>query len=275
VSTGDIFRFINTLDDVVVDRIAGRLEFRERIDTFVRLRDAYFARLPLAGAGEILALGCGTGVEVRALARLPEVRARILGVDHSPRLVETARRLALQEGLGEQVEYRVGDAHALDLPNECFDIVVLHTLLSHVADPLQVLRETARVTRPGGSVAIFDGDYASLTFAHPDAELARTVEAAILAEVVNNPRVMRDLPHMLRTVGLRLTEAAAFAYTEIGSGSFFPNWADSFAPLLSRSGSVSPEEVERWRADLQRFTADNIFFGGSNYYTYLAQRPAG
>jgi ubiquinone/menaquinone biosynthesis C-methylase UbiE len=47
-----------------------------------------------------------------------------------------------------------------------FDIVILHTLISHADDPARVLGEARRVVRPGGTVAVFDGDYASLTFAY-------------------------------------------------------------------------------------------------------------
>ena len=67
----------------------------------------------------------------------------------------------------------VGDAHDLDFAAASFDAVVAHTLLSHVRDPLAVLAEAARVVRPGGTVAIFDGDYASLTFGSSDARLGR------------------------------------------------------------------------------------------------------
>lgn len=47
-----------------------------------------------------------------------------------------------------------------------FDVVVMHTLVSHVAQPEAVLAEGAPLLKPGtGRLAIFDGDYASMTFA--------------------------------------------------------------------------------------------------------------
>jgi ubiquinone/menaquinone biosynthesis C-methylase UbiE len=81
------------------------------------------------------------------------------------------------------------------------DVVLAHTLLSHVTDPQTVLREPCRVVTPGRTVAVFDGDYASLTFAHPDPDRAEWIEAARLGVLVNNPRVMRDLPRLLREAG--------------------------------------------------------------------------
>lgn len=92
----------------------------------------------------------------------------LVGIDHSSALVERAPEETANEGLSENVEYRTGDVHDLPFSDAEFDVVTLHTLISHVKDPGRVLAEPRRVLRPGGTMAIFDGDYASVTFAHPD-----------------------------------------------------------------------------------------------------------
>jgi SAM-dependent methyltransferase len=269
----DVFRSINDLDDAALARITARLEFRATDPTFVGFREVSFARLPIASARRVLALGCGTGVEVRALKRRPEFRGDVVGVDHSPRLIAEAERLTAEEGFAAGVEYRVGDAHALDLADASFDVVLAHTVLSHVTDPMAVIREICRVLEPGGTVAIFDGDYASLTFAYPDADLAKRVEEALQEVFVNNPRLMRDLPRLLRLAALELVEATPHAYADIGAGRYFANILDTFGPLLVSSGLLPTEEVERWRDWQTRALADGTFFGASNFYTYLARRP--
>lgn len=268
----DVFSVIADLDDTAVERIAARLEFRATDPGYSAFRDSYFARLPLA-ARRVLARGCGTGVEVRALRRRPEFAGEVVGVDLSPQLIEAARGLTTAEGLDARVDYRVGDARALDFPDGGFDLVLAHTLLRHVPGPLAVLEEACRVVRPGGMVAIFDGDYASLTFAHPDRALARRVEEALLELLVTNPRVMRDLPRLLRQAGLELVEATAHAYADIGTGGFFANFAEAFGFMLLDSTLLPPEDVERWRSEQARALADGTFFGASNYYAYLTSRP--
>jgi ubiquinone/menaquinone biosynthesis C-methylase UbiE len=269
----DIFHNINALDQATIDRVIARLEFRASDPTFVALREAYFDKLPLGTARRVLALGCGTGVEVRAMKRRLEFGGEVVGIDLSPRLIEEARRLTAAEGLLDGVEYRVGDACALDLPGASFDVVLAHTLLSHVPDPRAVLQEAHRVARPGAMAAVFDGDFASLTFAHPNPDLARRVEEALQEVFVNSPRAMRDLPRFLKQVGLELVEASAHAYADIGAGGFFANMVEIYGPILAEAGSLPAADVEDWRAGQARALAEGFFFGAANFYTYLVQRP--
>ena len=269
----DIFRLAPSMDATVLETIAARLEFRGTDEGYARRSQAYLPRLPLAHARRILALGCGTGIEVRALRRLTRPSTAIVGIDHSPALIDAARRLTADEGLTDNVTYQVGDAHHAPYGDAEFDIITLHTLISHVEDPLQVLGEARRLVRPGGTVAIFDGDYASLTFAYPDHALAKTIEEKLIELIVANPRIMRDLPRLLPAAGLELVEADGTLYANIGSSRFWVGAAESYGVLLARTGLLPPALVDDWRAFQVRSVTDNTFFGASNYYTYLTRRP--
>ncbi|HEX3194736.1 MAG TPA: class I SAM-dependent methyltransferase, partial [Streptosporangiaceae bacterium] len=108
----------------------ARLEFRGTDDGYARLSQAYFRRLPLDHARRILALGCGTGIEVRALRRVARHHTAIVGLDHSPELIKMAQQLTATEGVSHNVTYRIGDAHHSEYEDGHFDIVTLHTLIS-------------------------------------------------------------------------------------------------------------------------------------------------
>lgn len=58
------------------------------------------------------------------------------------------------------VAFVVSDIHALNFPDNSFDIVHAHQVLQHVSNPVQALREMRRVCKPGSIVAARDGDYA-------------------------------------------------------------------------------------------------------------------
>lgn len=86
----------------------------------------------------VLDLGCGPGVFARAAA---DRGAQVTGIDTDRHALARAAA-TVPEG-----RFRVGDAHALDEPDDTFDVVAAVQLLSHVTNPLRVLREAARVGR--------------------------------------------------------------------------------------------------------------------------------
>ena len=102
--------------------------------------------------------------------------------------------------------------------------------------------------RPGGTVAVFDGNYASLTFAYPDHGMATTVEKKLMQLIVANPRVMRDMPRLVAEAGLDLIDAAGTLYADIGRAHFWLAAAESYGPILARSGLLTPGIVNEWRA---------------------------
>ena len=174
--------------------------------------------------------------------------------------------------LSDRLDFQVSDAHELPFEDGGFDAVIAHTLISHVTEPTAVLKELARVVRRGGSVAIFDGDYASLTYAYSDHEFGRRMDAALAAATFNNPFVLRHLPQWLPQVGLRLRETVPDVVAEIGSGSYFKSFAETYAPFVARAGLVPSAAVDGWLAAQLESIEAGMFFASCNYYAFLATR---
>jgi ubiquinone/menaquinone biosynthesis C-methylase UbiE len=100
--------------------------------------------------GEVLEVAIGTG---RNLPYYPE-DIRLTGVDLSPAMLQLAQRRA--DELGRKVDLRVGDAHALDLPDDAFDTVVCTFSLCAIPDERRAIAEMWRVLRPGGRLLLLD-----------------------------------------------------------------------------------------------------------------------
>jgi ubiquinone/menaquinone biosynthesis C-methylase UbiE len=157
---------------------------------------------PRPGA-RCLDLTCGTGFITRELAR--RCGGRVLGVDASPGMLEAARREH-----GDCCEFVCADAVALlgSLPASSFDVVTCGWGLGYTR-PLTVVRETARVLRSGGRLAIIDNTLFSLARVLWSSVLAFAEQPAALAHVMR----FRFLPHscvlaaMLRMCGLQVRAA--------------------------------------------------------------------
>jgi ubiquinone/menaquinone biosynthesis C-methylase UbiE/DNA-binding transcriptional ArsR family regulator len=100
----------------------------------------------------LLEIGVGTGV---LLPRLASRAAEVIGVDHSPAMLDEARRRLAADGqLG--IELRLGEMTHLPLMDAGAGCVVANMVLHHAADPLAVLREMVRVLQPGGTIVLGD-----------------------------------------------------------------------------------------------------------------------
>ena len=123
------------MDQQAFAAIAARLEARGKQPFFMRVIDDYDDYVDVRGpfgAEVLLDLGCGTGVAARVIPRRSEVKGAITAVDISADLIEIGQRLAAEEGLSARIQFLTGDAHGLGLAEGGFDVVVMHTLISHV-----------------------------------------------------------------------------------------------------------------------------------------------
>ena len=231
MSTIDVYRITDKLDDPTLDVVVTRLEARGKHPRFVSMMDQYLQAMDIDSAKTVLDVGCGTGVAARAIARRKGFAGRVVGIDVASYLIAAAKRLAEEEGVASDIEFRTGDSHSLQLSDALFDAAVAHTLVSHVSDPLAVLNEIARVVRPGGTVGIFDGDYASMTFGSDDPEKGKADDEAIIDAIVTNPRILRQMPQLLREAGLELIASFGNVVADIGKADFWAPAIESFLRL--------------------------------------------
>ncbi len=130
-------------------QIWGAAPFEKVAGTIHDMHDDLVARLAPAPGERWLDLGCGTGeVAFRAV----RAGAVVTGSDLAPNLIETAKKLASDDGL--ELTLEVADCEALPYPDASFDIVSSSVGVIFAPDHPQVASELARVCRPGGRVGI-------------------------------------------------------------------------------------------------------------------------
>jgi ubiquinone/menaquinone biosynthesis C-methylase UbiE len=110
----------------------------------------------------ILDVGCGPGTITADFAALVP-KGQVIGLEHAADVLKQAKATADERGL-TNINFVVGDVHALDYPDGTFDVVHAHQVLQHLGDPIRALREMRRVTKPGGIVAVRDSDYSAMTW---------------------------------------------------------------------------------------------------------------
>jgi SAM-dependent methyltransferase len=97
-------------------------------------------------------LGCGEGYLALEAARWAK---HVVAVDVSERSLEGARALAHARSI-RNISFKKGEIEDLPLEGGSVDLVLLSQALHHAKDPLQALREAARVLAPGGTLLLLD-----------------------------------------------------------------------------------------------------------------------
>lgn len=101
-----------------------------------------------------LDVGTGTGEIAFHLARTAGADSTVVGVDITPRMLELAARKEKDLVLPVSIDWRVGDALNLDIPDDSFDVVTSGYMLRNVTDIQRAVSEMHRVLAPGGKVVV-------------------------------------------------------------------------------------------------------------------------
>lgn len=101
-------------------------------------------------SGKLLEAGVGTGLALPHYS----ARLRVTGIDLSPHMLQRARERVAKCAQGNVEALLEMDATALEFHSGSFDVAVAMFVMTVVPDPARVMRELARVTRPGGTLLI-------------------------------------------------------------------------------------------------------------------------
>jgi ubiquinone/menaquinone biosynthesis C-methylase UbiE len=143
----------------------GEEEFRKTFDREILL---HVSPILLNTQGTVVDLGCGTGTSTRRLAKLFPFAQKIIGIDLSPHMIAVGRYL-LKEPLNwwiekiipdDRISLKYGDIANTGLNDESVDFASISLVLHECPQDAikKILREAARIVKPGGVLAIFEMD---------------------------------------------------------------------------------------------------------------------
>jgi ubiquinone/menaquinone biosynthesis C-methylase UbiE len=265
----DVWTTVRDLDQATQERLADVLEKRGADPQQQALRRAFLQDVPFPPDARVLDVGCGTGVLTRLLARWPNVGS-VVGVDPAPALLEKARAAAA--GM-PSATFREGDARSLPFEGATFDVVTSDSMLSHVPGPERAVEEALRVLRPGGCLAVFDGDYATTTVALGDHDPLQVCVDAMMANSVTDRRILRRLSAVAAACGFEVVSFRSFGFAEIGNDGYMLTVVDRGADILCSQGSIGAETAAALKAEARRRLQAGRFFGHIAYAGLVARKP--
>ena len=223
------------------DHIAHRYDLLNRvmsmgIDKSWRRRTV--RALSLSAGARVLDLATGTGDLAIEIAR-SEPTTHVVGLDPSEGMLECGREKVTRAGLADRVELVSGDAQQLPFGDDSFHGVTIAFGIRNVPDRAKALREMARVTRPGGHVAI-------LELSEPRGG-------------VMGPLARFHVHTVIPWVGSILSGAREYRYLQQSIAAFPP--AEQFADLMRESG-------------LEMLDVVRLTFGTCHLYVATPREPS-
>jgi arsenite methyltransferase len=143
----------------------------------------------------VLDLGSGAGADVLISARRVGPTGRAIGLDMTDEMLALARANAADAGVGN-ADFVKGYIEEIPLPDASVDVVISNCVINLAADKTRVLREVARVLRPGGRFAVSD------VIADEDMDAATRADMAQWTGCIAGALTRREYQAALATAGL-------------------------------------------------------------------------
>jgi len=220
-----------------------------------------FDLMRIRAGHRVLDVGCGPGIDTRALAALVGASGRVTGVDIDAGMVSKASALAREAGLDHYVDHQAIDAHTLPFERVTFDASRSERVFQHAAEPKKLLAEMIRVTKPGGWVVVGDTDHTTISFDADDMRLEWRMRETRAFSFANGA-IGRSLPRLFEEAGLIDIAIEAFPMVLRDGAMARLAFQMDRVEAQAEAAGMSDADIDRWRAVFERphFFATGLYF---------------
>jgi len=252
----------------VLDTIAKSMNVRASEPAMQAICARYMAQIVLPQGARVLEVGCGNGAATKLIMQHVGP-AQLVGIDPSFVFIDMAREAFAGE---PRVSFALGDAVATGQADASFDLVIAHTVYSHLADPEGALAEARRVLRPGGQLVIFDGDFATITVALFDGDPLQSAVAAVLRHMMHAPYIMRRLPPLVTAAGFSVQSVEPHGYVQTTTPDYLLTLLSRGTNAAARAGDIGQELVDGFSQEARRRVANGTFYGAILFLSLAARK---
>jgi ubiquinone/menaquinone biosynthesis C-methylase UbiE len=233
------------------------------------IRQGYLSGLNLPNDAFAVEFGSGTGYVTHDLITIAGAGSA-LGIEPSPVMVERGR----QHFSGDPaIRFEIGDAKQTGLGDGSVDLVLMHTLLCHVPGPEDVVKEAFRVLKPGGMLAVCDGDYDTATAQIADFDPLDQLVRFMINQNVTNLWVMRQIAGLLGGAGFDLGQRRGHGYIAEADAAYFLGVINRGADRMVETGVLFSNTADALKEEARLRVSEGRFFGFMSYVSQIARKP--
>ena len=224
------------------------LALLDSLPYFQAYKQRSYERLCLSAGLSVLEVGCGIGDDAFRMASRVGPNGLVIGVDASSCMIE--------EAIGRtpanlHVSFARADARNLPFKEESFSRCRIDRTLQHIESPHLVIREMARVLKPGGLLLAYDNDWGTFSLSGGDEAATKIVET-MWEESFTNRWIGRYLKRYFLEAGLKNVELEPLVsvLTDFDLADRVYNLRHSVQRAV-KAGLLSTKIASEWVADLQ------------------------
>ncbi len=247
------------------------LDLVHSLPFFQECKSRSYEKLGLTPGNFVLEIGCGNGVDAKNLATIVGPSGNVVGIDISATMLDAART-----GTGSassSPEFMLCDGQHLAFPDATFHAVRSDRVIQHTRDPSAVIREIARVVRPGGRVVIFEPDWETFVVWPGNRDISRKI-LNYWCDSIPSGWVGRSVYSACSDAGLVHIDVQplTLVITDLTIARRLFDLDTTFS-LAVQKGIAGQEAVTQWEEDLVRADLSGQVFSSLTFFLVTGEKP--
>lgn len=262
----DPFQNVDAAGPEFIKIFADSMDVRQSDPAMEAVVAAYLDALEFDGL--TIEVGSGAGAVARRIAARAEP-GLVKGFDPSSGFVAEARERAKAHA---NLSFDVANGSDLPLEDASVANVIQHTVLSHVTDPMALIREAVRVLRSGGRLVICDADFSKASLANFANDPLDMCAREFVSQFVTDPDLVGRLRPMVLEAGLELISFDARSRLCLTPQQMRP-WVEMANKGMVERGEIGQPLADALASEYERRAKAGTLYGFQLFATLIAEKP--
>lgn len=263
----DPFQDVDAAGPDFIKMFADAMDARQSAPIMEQIVATYLTALTLPDKATVIEVGAGAGAVTRRIAtHFPD--ATVTGFDPSEGFINEARTRA---GDIPNLTFATADGANLPLDDGSADVVVMHTVLTHVQDPTTLLKEAQRVLKPGGALVVCDADFSKATFSNFPNDPLDACAREFVSGFVTDPFLVGKLHSLLPLAGFALSHFDVTSRV-VSDGVQMRPWVEATTRSMVERGEIGQDLAEALIAEHDRRAENGTLYGYQAFATAIAHK---
>lgn len=265
---GDPFQDVDAAGEEFISAFADSMDERQSDPIMEEIVSRYLSKLEFTEDRLTVEVGCGAGAVTRRIAE-KATPGRVIGFEPSVGFVSEAKA---RVGGFDNVKFEVADGASLPLDTGSVDILIMHTVLTHVEEPAALLSEAYRVLKSGGNLVVCDADFSKASLGNLPNDPLDACAKIFVKEFVTDPYAVAKLQRLATTAGFLIEDFSFQSRSVLNNDQMLP-WVEETGKVLMKRGEIGEELHKGLVAEYRRRATEGTLYGYQVFATLIARTP--